>query len=153
MAGMAAAMGRVLLVEDEINIAEAIRFLLTREGWQVDVHADGTDAVAKIGDSAPDLVILDLMLPGKSGLEIIKELRQKDEFSDLPVLMLTARGALKDREMAERAGVTRFMTKPFANSEVLTAVRDLRAQALQRQSARDGAEAMGNVAAVASKRG
>ncbi|WP_413081166.1 response regulator transcription factor [Tritonibacter multivorans] len=151
MAGMSAAMGHVLLVEDEINIAEAIRFLLTREGWQVDVHANGSDAVAKITECAPDLVILDLMLPGKSGLEIIKELRQQDSFSDLPVLMLTARGAIKDREMAEKAGVTRFMTKPFANSEVLTAVRDLRAQALQRQGASD-AEA-GSVAAVAAKQG
>ena len=146
---MSAAMGHVLLVEDEINIAEAIRFLLTREGWQVDVHANGSDAVDKITETAPDLVILDLMLPGKSGLEIIKELRQQAAFADLPVLMLTARGAIKDREMAERAGVTRFMTKPFANSEVLTAVRDLRAQALQRQGASDA----GGVAAVAAKRG
>ncbi|ABF64242.1 response regulator transcription factor [Ruegeria sp. TM1040] len=126
--------GRVVLIEDEANIAEAIRFLLSREGWQVDVHADGGTAVSVIEAKKPDLVILDLMLPGKSGMEIIRELRELSAFSDLPVLMLTARGQLKDREMAERAGVTRFMTKPFSNTEVLTAVRDLDAQARQSQA-------------------
>lgn len=121
----------VVLIEDEPNIAEAIRFLLTRDKWQVDVHGDGGDAVEVIRAAAPDLVILDLMLPGKSGLEVIQELRSFPELKSLPVLMLTARGQLKDREMAERAGVTRFMTKPFSNAEVLTAVRDLHAQAGQ----------------------
>ncbi|MGR3759020.1 response regulator transcription factor [Roseobacteraceae bacterium NS-SX3] len=125
-------MGRhVVLIEDEPNITEAIRFLLTRDGWQVDTHADGSDAAEVIRAAHPDLVILDLMLPGKSGLEIVKELRQEEALQALPVLMLTARGQLRDREMAERAGVTRFMTKPFSNAEVLTAVRDLHAQASQ----------------------
>lgn len=119
----------VILIEDEPNITEAIRFLLTRDGWDVDAYADGAQAVKVIEAAAPDLVILDLMLPGKSGLEIIRELREIDSLKALPVLMLTARGQMKDREMAERAGVTRFMTKPFSNAEVLTAVRDLHAQA------------------------
>ncbi|MEK0163238.1 response regulator [Phaeobacter sp. JH20_36] len=128
-------MGRhVVLVEDEPNITEAIRFLLTRDGWQVDSHADGSDAVEVICAAKPDLVILDLMLPGKSGLEIIRELRESARLPGLPVLMLTARGQLRDREMAEQAGVTRFMTKPFSNNEVLTAVRDLHAQAAQNRA-------------------
>ena len=122
---------RVLLIEDEPNIAEAIRFLLTRDGWQVTAHADGTDAVAVIRAQQPDLVILDVMLPGKSGMEILRDLRDLDNMQDLPVLMLTARGQSRDREMAEKAGVSRFMTKPFSNAEVLTAVRDLHAQATQ----------------------
>ncbi|MBE1295984.1 MAG: response regulator [Rhodobacteraceae bacterium] len=119
----------VILIEDEPNITEAIRCLLTRDGWSVDAHADGSDAVEVIEAAQPDLVILDLMLPGKRGLEIIRELREVESLKALPVLMLTARGQMKDREMAERAGVTRFMTKPFSNAEVLTAVRDLHAQA------------------------
>lgn len=127
----------VVLIEDEPNIAEAIRFLLTRDKWQVDVHGEGADAVEVIRAAAPDLVILDLMLPGKSGLEVIQELRAVEGLETLPVLMLTARGQLKDREMAERAGVTRFMTKPFSNAEVLTAVRDLHAQAGQAAEARE----------------
>ncbi len=115
----------VLLVEDEMNIVEAIRFLLSREGWQVDTHSDGASALDAIRDSKPDLVVLDVMLPGKSGFDILEELRGSDETADLPVLMLTARGQSRDREMAEKAGVSRFMTKPFSNTEVLTAVRDL----------------------------
>lgn len=123
-------MGRqVLLIEDEPNITEAIRFLLTRDGWQVATHADGGNAVDVIRAIRPDLVILDVMLPGKSGIDIVRDLREIEELRALPVLMLTARGQLRDREMAERAGVTRFMTKPFSNAEVLAAVRDLNAQA------------------------
>ncbi|MBY6055733.1 response regulator transcription factor [Leisingera daeponensis] len=125
-------MGRhVVLIEDEPNITEAIRFLLMRDGWSVDAHCDGATAVEVIRDAAPDLVILDLMLPGKSGLEIVREVRAVEGLQALPVLMLTARGQMRDREMAEKAGVTRFMTKPFSNAEVLTAVRDLHAQAGQ----------------------
>ncbi|NOD62702.1 MULTISPECIES: response regulator transcription factor [unclassified Ruegeria] len=120
---------KVLLIEDEPNIAEAIRFLLTREGWQVEIHGDGADALQVIQGAQPDLVILDVMLPGKSGMDILRDLREMEELSGLPVLMLTARGQSRDREMAENAGVSRFMTKPFSNAEVLTAVRDLHAQA------------------------
>lgn len=115
----------VLLVEDEVNIIEAIRFLLSREGWQVGTHSDGATAVDAIRAARPDLVVLDYMLPGKSGLDILTELRGDPEFETLPVLMLTARGQMRDREQAEKAGVSRFMTKPFSNTEVLTAVRDL----------------------------
>ncbi|MDA7965487.1 response regulator [Ruegeria sp.] len=120
---------KVLLIEDEPNITEAIRFLLTREGWQVETHDEGTDAIQVIAAARPDLVILDVMLPGKSGMDILRDLRDHAELQALPVLMLTARGQSRDREMAERAGVSRFMTKPFSNAEVLTAVRDLHAQA------------------------
>lgn len=115
----------VVLVEDETNIAEAIRFLLGREGWRVETLANGNGAVEVIRKARPDLVILDVMLPGKSGFEILKELRAEDGFADLPILMLTARGQARDREMAEGAGVSRFMTKPFSNEEVLAAVREL----------------------------
>ncbi|WP_299628524.1 response regulator [uncultured Tateyamaria sp.] len=115
----------VLLIEDEMNIIEAIRFLLSREGWQVDTHSDGLTAVDAIRQMRPNLVILDYMLPGKNGLDILTELREDGDFLELPVLMLTARGQSRDREMAEKAGVSRFMTKPFSNTEVVTAVRDL----------------------------
>jgi len=120
---------KVLLIEDEPNIIEAIRFLLTRDGWDVQTHSDGTDAVEVIRAGAPDLVILDVMLPGKSGMDILRDLRDLEELANLPVLMLTARGQARDRELAEKAGVSRFMTKPFSNTEVLSAVRDLHAQA------------------------
>jgi len=115
---------RVLLVEDEPNIIEAITFLLSREGWHVDTQKDGA-TVKRVRELQPDLLMLDHMLPNKSGLDILKELRSDDELKSLPILMLTARGQMRDRAEAEAAGVSRFMTKPFSNTEVLAAVRDL----------------------------
>ena len=115
----------VLLIEDEPNIIEAISFILTRDGWAVATHSNGHDAVGVVQDKKPDIVILDVMLPGKTGYEILRELRENRDTSALPVLMLTAKGQVKDREMAERVGASRFMTKPFSNAEVLEAVREL----------------------------
>ena len=117
--------GTVLLIEDEPNIIEAIRFLLSREGWQVATHGDGTDAVESVRNVRPGLLFLVVMLPGRSGMDILRDLRGDAEWRALPVLMLTARGQARDRDMAERAGASRFMTKPFSNQDVLTAVRDL----------------------------
>lgn len=111
----------VLLVEDEANIAEAIRFILTRDGWRVSHLADGAEALALVRQEPPDLVILDHMLPGMSGLEILTALRAEPATRALPVMMLTARG--RDREAAERAGADRFMSKPFSNAEILAEVR------------------------------
>jgi DNA-binding response OmpR family regulator len=116
---------RVLLIEDEANIAEAIRFLLSRDGCEVQVQADGNAALAAVAAFRPDVVVLDLMLPGMSGLEILTALRADPATVALPVLMLTAKGQGRDRDAAERAGVSAFMTKPFANADIRAAVRDL----------------------------
>lgn len=116
---------RVLLIEDEPNIIEAISFILSRDGWDVCTHSNGHDAMEAVLRRAPDIVILDVMLPGRSGYDILTDLRANVETQALPVLMLTARGQTKDREMAERAGASRFMTKPFSNGEVLQAVKEL----------------------------
>ncbi|EPX85619.1 response regulator transcription factor [Salipiger mucosus] len=115
----------VLLIEDEPNIIEAISFILTREGLRVETHTDGTTANARLRERQPDLLILDVMLPGKSGYDILRELREEAATANLPVLMLTARGQTRDREMAERAGVSAFMSKPFSNAEMLEMVRSL----------------------------
>jgi DNA-binding response OmpR family regulator len=116
---------RVLVIEDETNISEAIRFILTRDGWEVTTHADGLSAVDEVARIGPDLVILDVMLPGRSGFEILRLLRADDATIRLPVLMLTAKGQPADRALAERFQATRFMTKPFANAEVISAVREM----------------------------
>lgn len=115
----------VLLIEDEPNIVEAIRFILARDGWRVDTHADGRSAVGAVLEAAPDVVILDVMLPHKSGFDILKELRALEATATLPVLMLTARGQTKDRALAESYGVSHFMTKPFSNAEVLEIMQTL----------------------------
>jgi DNA-binding response OmpR family regulator len=117
--------GKLLLIEDEANIAEAIRFILSRDGWQVALEGDGLAAMASVAREKPDLVILDMMLPGRSGLEILADLRGAAATEKLPVLMLTARGGARDREAAERGGASAFMTKPFANDQMRAAVRAL----------------------------
>lgn len=117
----------VLLIEDEPNIAEAIRFLLSRDGLRVSHAAEGAAALVLMRQDPPDLVILDHMLPGMSGLEVLTALRADPGSRDLPVMMLTARG--RDRDMAEQAGANRFMTKPFSNTEILAEVRAMLAQA------------------------
>ena len=115
----------VLLIEDEENIAEAIRFILSRDGWRVSHVCEGAGAARRAAEMAPDLVILDHMLPGVSGLEVLAALRADPRTAALPVLMLSAKGHPRDREAAERAGANRFMAKPFANAEILAEVRAL----------------------------
>ena len=115
----------VLLIEDEENIAEAIRFILMRDGWQVVHLAVGRGAAQEAARLMPDMVILDHMLPGVTGLEILSELKANPATARLPVLMLTAKGLPRDRDAAERAGADGFMTKPFANADILAAVRAL----------------------------
>lgn len=115
----------VLLIEDEPNIVEAIRFILERDGLRVSTHSDGADAVERVRHFAPDILLLDVMLPNRSGFDILRELRADAAMQGLPVLMLTAKGQARDREMAQSCGVSRFMRKPFSNREVLGAVREL----------------------------
>ena len=115
----------VLLIEDEPNIVEAISFILSRDGWSVATHSNGHDANQVIEDKSPDLVILDVMLPGKSGFDILRDLRSVGAKPNLPVLVLTARGQNKDRELAFELGASDFMSKPFSNGEVLATVRRL----------------------------
>jgi len=116
---------KVLLIEDEPNIIEAVSFILSRDGWNVKTHSNGHDALEAVRNRQPDLIILDVMLPGKSGFDILQEIRADSELTKTPVLMLTARGQEKDRDMAEKAGASRYMTKPFSNAEVLEVVRSM----------------------------
>lgn len=118
---------RVLLIEDEPNIIEAISYILSRDGWTVHTHSDGETAMDKVLQGVPDLIILDVMLPGRSGYDILRDLRAEPSTSAVPVMMLTARGQAKDREIAASLGATQFMTKPFSNADVLQSVRALAA--------------------------
>lgn len=116
---------RVLLIEDEPNIIEAISFILSRDGWTVHTHEDGQTAMDKVLTFPPDLIILDVMLPGRSGFDILRDLRGDPVTVHIPVMMLTARGQEKDRDLARRLGANHFMTKPFSNAEVRDHVRSL----------------------------
>ncbi|MGB0506829.1 MAG: response regulator transcription factor [Pikeienuella sp.] len=115
----------VLLVEDEPHILEALRFLLERDGFTVTACSDGDQAIATARTDTPDIVILDVMLPGRNGFEILRDMRASTDLAEIPVLMLTAKGQSRDRETAMEAGANRFVTKPFSNEEIVAAVREL----------------------------
>ncbi|MGE4611083.1 MAG: response regulator [Paracoccaceae bacterium] len=113
----------ILIVEDEPNIIESLTFLLERAGFTVTSEQDGAHAMSRILDLKPDLVVLDLMLPNRSGFDILRDIRN---LANSPqVLMLTAKGQARDRQTAEDIGVTCFMTKPFANSEIISTVKEM----------------------------
>ena len=115
----------VLLAEDEPNIVESLTFLLERAGFQIKVANDGRQALNTALEQLPAVLVLDLMLPELDGYEVLRRLRADPRGEKLPVLMLTAKGQRIDRETALECGADLFMTKPFANSEIIAAVVEL----------------------------
>jgi DNA-binding response OmpR family regulator len=113
----------VLIVEDEPKIADFLRRGLTFEGYQVQVAYTGEEALAMVREASPDLIILDIMLPGIDGMEVCRRLRKNHP--DLPILMLTARDAIPDRVAGLDAGADDYLVKPFAFDELLARLRAL----------------------------
>jgi len=110
-------MARILLVEDNAELAEGIRYNLALEGYEVRVAEDGPGALAAVADFAPDLVILDVMLPGMDGFQVLRALREGGVL--VPVMMLTARGEEADKVRAFRLDADQYVTKPFRLFELL----------------------------------
>ncbi|MEO0823350.1 MAG: response regulator [Pseudomonadota bacterium] len=119
---------RVLLAEDEPSIVASLRFLLSRAGFAVEVEENGEHVVSRAIDTAPDVVVLDVMMPGIDGFEALRRIRAEPRCAGLPIVMLTAKGQREDRETALRLGADAFITKPFANAEVVEAVSRLAAR-------------------------
>src|SRR5262245_35427920 len=113
---------RVLIVDDDSRIRDVLRRQLSYEGYQVDLAADSKEAFALVAENPPDLVVLDWMLPGMSGLEICRRIRQTD---DMPILMLTAKGTLEDKVDGLDSGADDYLVKPFQPEEMLARVRAL----------------------------
>ena len=116
---------RVLVVEDEDNIALALDFLMTREGYEHSRVADGAEALPRIRATHPDLVLLDVMLPGASGYEICQGVRLDPNLADVKILMMTARGSSIERRKGLAIGADGFITKPFELKELREEVRRL----------------------------
>ena len=118
-------MKRILIIEDDRDIVELVRYNLANEGFQVSAASDGSMGLAQVKKSPPDLLILDLMLPKLSGLEICKEIRRDEALNRLPILMLTARGEEADRVVGLEVGADDYVTKPFSPRELAARVKAL----------------------------
>jgi two-component system, OmpR family, response regulator len=119
----------VLIAEDEPAILDSLEFILKRAGLICAAVTDGEAVIREVRRQRPRALVLDVMLPKRSGFEVLKLLRADPLTHDLPILVLTARGQAQDRRNAEELGATGFITKPFANAEVVEAVRQMLAPA------------------------
>jgi DNA-binding response OmpR family regulator len=115
----------VLVAEDERNLVEALSFLMSRAGYTVHVARDGPTTVEMARRLAPDLVLLDIMLPGFDGFAVVEAIRREPAAHKPRIVMLTAKGHEKDRQKAVALGVDDYVTKPFSNRDVIERVRAL----------------------------
>jgi len=118
-----AALPYILVVEDEEALATLLQYNLDKEGYRIELSADGEEALIRIDEKLPDLVILDWMLPSVSGIEVCRRLRQRPVTRNLPIIMLTARGEETDRVRGLDTGADDYIVKPFLMSELSARVR------------------------------
>jgi two-component system response regulator RegX3 len=113
-------MTKVLVIEDEESFREALEFILTKEGFQIESAASGPDGLAAFDKYNPDIILLDLMLPGMSGTDVCKSIRAK---SNVPIIMLTAKDAEVDKVVGLEVGADDYVTKPFSSPELIARIR------------------------------
>ena len=114
---------KTLIVEDESSLLELLKFNFIKDGFKVDTATDGEMALEKILNKAPDLLILDWMLPKLSGIELCRRIRKNKELKNLPIIMLTARGEEEDRLRGLETGADDYVTKPFSVNELMARVK------------------------------
>jgi two-component system, OmpR family, alkaline phosphatase synthesis response regulator PhoP len=115
----------VLIVDDEPNIVLSLEFLMKKEGHEVRSVANGEEAMQAIAEKAPDLILLDVMMPRKDGYEVCQELRATPSWKDIKIIMLTAKGRDVEREKGLALGANDYITKPFATQELVEKVKSL----------------------------
>ena len=123
MSGKTDAKPLVLVTEDEAALLAMLRYNLEREGYRVEEACDGEEALLKVGEEPPDLILLDWMLPRLSGLEVCRQLRRNAVSRNIPIIMLTARGEEGDRVRGLDAGADDYIAKPFSPGELLARIR------------------------------
>src|SRR5215813_3085585 len=114
-------LGCILIIDDEVEIRESLQTLLEFEGYEVEVAESGEEGIAKLGDRSFDLLLLDLALPGRSGIEILPEIRSLDP--QISVIMITAYGTVEDAVRAMQTGAANFLQKPWDNEKLLADIR------------------------------
>ncbi|MFP4130270.1 MAG: response regulator transcription factor [Halorhodospira sp.] len=115
----------ILIVDDEANIILSLEFLMRQAGFAVRTAEDGEQALAALEEQVPDLVLLDVMMPGKDGYEVCQQIRRRPEWAQLPVIMLTAKGRDVEREKGLAMGADDYITKPFSTQEVVETVHSI----------------------------
>ena len=113
---------RILIVDDEPNIVLSLEYLMRQRGYAVTTARDGDEALASVDAEAPDLVLLDVMMPRKDGYEVCQLLRERNDLADMPIIMLTAKGREVEREKGLSMGADDYITKPFATQDVVNRV-------------------------------
>src|SRR3982751_5779124 len=116
---------RILIIEDEEPLTLLLRYNLEAEGYEVDTTARGDEAEIKLKESTPDLLVLDWMLPGMSGIELCRRLRARPDTERLPIIMLTARGEESERVRGLATGADDYIVKPFSVPELLARIKAL----------------------------
>lgn len=116
---------RILVVDDEPHAIRALTFILKKEGYDVYSALNGEEAMARVRESKPDLMFLDVMMPRKNGFEVCQEIKGDPGLSDIYIIMLTAKGQEKDREKGLSLGADEFVTKPFSLTDIVARVREL----------------------------
>ena len=118
---------KILIVDDEPNIVLAIEFLLQREGYRTEKAYDGLQALEIVPDFQPDIIILDVMMPGMSGFELGQKIRQMPRLENTKIIFLTAKGTQRDKQMGYDSGAEAYMIKPFDNDVLVTTVNEMMA--------------------------
>jgi two-component system alkaline phosphatase synthesis response regulator PhoP len=116
---------KILIIDDDAFIRRPLEFILREEGFAPVTAVDGEDGLAKLEGERPDLIFLDVMMPGMDGFAVCQRVRTDPRFSMIPVILLTAKGQESDRERGIASGATDFMSKPYSPSEMLRRVREI----------------------------
>jgi DNA-binding response OmpR family regulator len=114
---------RILVVDDDAFIRRPLLYILQEEGFIATAAVDGDDCLAKIDEAAPDLVLLDVMMPGRDGFTVCRHLKQHPRWAEVPVILLSAKGQESDRERGLAMGAADFLTKPYSPADLLQRVR------------------------------
>ena len=115
----------ILVVEDEPNIVESLSFLMKKAGFIVRVARDGNTAIRTIESAAPDLVLLDIMMPRRDGYEVCRTIRANPDWDDVRIIMLSAKGRDLDRRKGLELGADDYITKPFSTREIVERVQEI----------------------------
>ncbi len=116
---------KILVVDDEPNIVRSLAYILKKEGYDVSTAKDGEQAMDMVRDSKPHLMILDVVMPRKSGYDVCEEVKSDPDLRDIHVMMLTAKGQVGDREIGLSKGADEYLTKPFSPRLILNKVKEL----------------------------